>query len=121
MGERQRLGRLGEDLACASLARRGYVIVERNWRCPRGEIDIVARDGECWVFVEVKTRRGRGAGLPEDGLTRRKGERLAELAEMYLHQHALGQVGWRIDLVAIELGPRDQVERLSVVPCVAVD
>ena len=121
MGERQRVGRLGEQLACASLARRGYDIVERNWRCPQGEIDIVARDGECWVFVEVKTRRGREAGLPEDGLTRQKAGRLAELAQVYLHEHALGQVDWRIDLVAIELDGRDRVKRLSVVPCVVMD
>ena len=121
MSDRQRVGRLGEDLACASLARRGYGIVERNWRCSRGEIDIVARDGECWVFIEVKTRRGRGSGLPEDGLTRRKGERLAELAQIYLGERALVLVDWRIDLVAIELDAGDRVARLNVVPCAVAD
>jgi len=121
LSDRQGVGRLGEDLACASLTRRGYEIVERNWRCPRGEIDIVARDGECWVFVEVKTRRGHSAGLPEEGLTRRKAERLTELAQVYLHEHALGPVDWRIDLVGIQLDRQGRVERLNVVPCVVTD
>ena len=121
MGHRQRIGRIGEQLACAALARRGYHIVERNWRCPQGEIDIVARDGQCWVFVEVKTRRGRGAGLPEDGFTRRKAERLTELAQIYLYEHALGQVDWRIDLVAVELDPWGRVSRLDVLPCAVAD
>ena len=121
MTDRQGVGRLGEQLACASLSERGYDIVERNWRCARGEIDIVARDGQCWVFAEVKTRRGRGAGLPEDGLTRRKAERLTELAQIYLHEHALGQVDWRIDLVAIELDRQGRVRRLTVVPCAVTE
>ena len=118
MGVGKKVGKLGEQLACESLARRGYEIVERNWRCSRGEIDIVARDGDCWVFVEVKTRRGRGAGLPEDGFTRRKAERLTELAQIYLFERALGQVDWRIDLAAVELDAQGRVRRLTVVPCV---
>lgn len=118
---RQETGRLGESLACDALAKRGYGIVERNWRCASGEIDIVARDGACWVFVEVKTRRGHAAGLPEDGLTERKAERLAELGQIYLGEHDLGNVDWRIDLVAIELDARDGVRRLNLVTGVGGD
>jgi putative endonuclease len=119
LSDTRKTGILGEQLASDSLARRGYEIVERGWRCPLGEVDIVARDGACWVFVEVKTRRGRGAGLPEEALTPRKAERLTELAQTYLSAHALGEVDWRIDLVAIELDVCGGVKRLDVVPCVA--
>jgi len=121
MPERRETGLLGEQLACDSLAQRGYQIVERGWRCSLGEVDVVARDGPCWVFVEVKTRRGRGAGLAEEALTRRKIQRLAELAQTYLAERALGEVDWRIDLVAIELDPLDRVRRLSVIPAMSVE
>jgi len=94
---------LGEDLACRYLADQGYRIVERNWRCRAGEIDVVAQDGECWVFVEVKTRRGRGVENPEEAVSRRKAARLTDLAATWLCDHDLANVDWRIDLVAIEL------------------
>ena len=115
-GSRQRLGAIGEELACEALARRGYEIVARNWRCARGEIDLIARDGTCWVFVEVKTRRGRRTEPPEDALSNRRAQRLVELAEVYLGEHASADVSWRIELVAVELGPHDVVQRLRVVP-----
>jgi len=119
--DRKQTGSFGEALACDALARRGYELVERNWRCARGEIDIVARDGECWVFVEVKTRRGHAAELPEEGLTEGKAARLSELAQIYLMEHDLPDVDWRIDLVAVELSSRDEVRRLNVIPGVGVD
>lgn len=97
------------------------MIVERGWRTAQGEIDIVARDGDCWVFVEVKTRRGHTAGLPEEALTPRKAARLVELAQAYLAEHALSDVDWRLDLVAIELDAEGGVERLDVLPCVVMD
>ncbi|HHX42898.1 MAG TPA: YraN family protein [Chloroflexi bacterium] len=118
---RRTTGIQGEQLACEHLVARGYEIVDRNWRCARGEIDIVARDGACWAFVEVKTRRGRGAGLPEDAITPRKLARLVELAQIYQTEHALDSVSWRIDVVAIELGPQDAVRRLQLVPGIGLD
>jgi len=63
MAYRQTLGRRGEDLACALLEEQGYEIVARNWRCRRGEIDVVARDAACWVFVEVKPGAGMGPAI----------------------------------------------------------
>jgi putative endonuclease len=114
-------GQLGEQLACEALQRRGYEIVAQGWHCPRGEVDIVARDGECWVFVEVKTRRGRRAGLPEDGLTRRKIARVTEIAQVYLSDHVLVNVNWRVDFVAVELDSQDRVLRLQVVPGILLD
>jgi len=121
LSDTRRIGQLGEDLATTAIERRGYEIVERNWRCKTGEIDIVARDGECWVFVEVKTRRGHRSGLPEEALTPRKAERLIVLAETYLGEHELDRVDWRIDLVAIELGRDDRVMRVNLVPSVGVN
>jgi putative endonuclease len=121
MNTRRGTGLLGERLAAEALMRRGYEIVERGWRCPGGEVDIVARDGECWVFVEVKTRHGRAAGLPDEALTPRKAERLTQLAQTYLGEHSLGMVDWRLDLVAIELDAHDGVQRLEIVPRVGID
>lgn len=121
MAQHVKTGILGEQLACDHLASHGYEIVARNWRCPRGEIDIVARDGACWAFVEVKTRRGRGAGLPEDAITRSKLARLVELGQIYQAENALGEVDWRIDLVAVELSPRGDVQRLQLVPGIGLD
>ncbi len=115
-----RTGRLGEDQACRALRARGYEIVERNWRCPYGEIDIVARDGACWAFVEVKTRHGSRFSLPEEGMTEQKVARLVELAQIYIAEKALEDVDWRIDLVAIELDRRDRVRRLNIIPGVAL-
>jgi putative endonuclease len=126
---RTRTGRLGEEIACDVLGKRGYRIVERNWRgahqasggAIRGEIDIVARDGEWWVFAEVKTRRGRSVGLPEEAMTQRKVKRVAALAQTYLALHNLGDVDWRIDLVAIELNRDDAVTGVRVIPSVGLE
>ena len=112
---RRTTGIQGEDQACLELVRRGYKIIERRWHCAHGEIDIVAQDGPCWAFVEVKTRHGQRAGLPEEALDRRKWTRIAELAEIYLSEHELTEVDWRIDLVAIELTPEHQIKRVNVV------
>ena len=97
-------GQVGEDIACRVLSRRGYEIIERNWRCRAGEIDIVARDGACWAFIEVKTRHKQAPELAEEALTQRKAQRLMLLAQTYLNEARLENVDWRIDLMAIELG-----------------
>jgi putative endonuclease len=116
-GPRQRLGRIGEDLAAERLAGEGWEIVARNWRTRRGEVDIVARDGEWLVFVEVRARRGQPgrdpvAGRPEESVTAKKQLQLARMAEEYLF--AMRWRGpWRADVVAIELDARDQVLRYA--------
>ena len=119
------VGDLGENLACAVLRQRGYEVIERNWRPrlrdTRGEIDIVARDGDCWVFVEVKTRRGRRTGLPEEAMTSHKLAVVTELARDYLYERSLGEVTWRIDLVAVELDARKVVQRIELVPALALE
>ncbi len=103
MAYRQALGRHGEDLACAYLLEQGYEILARNWRCPRGEIDIVAREGDCLAFVEVKTRRGHRLQYPEDAMTSAKQRRVSELGRWYLAESGVSDVDWRVDLLAIEL------------------
>ncbi len=99
---RKKLGAWGESVAAHHLQAKGYQIVERNWRCRHGEIDLVARAGTEWVFVEVKTRRGREMGSPEEALTAYKSKKLIQLAQIYLSDHDL-DVDWRIDLIAVEL------------------
>jgi len=102
-GARKKLGAWGEKVAALHLEGKGYEIVARNWHCARGEIDLVARAGEVLVFVEVKTRRGRAMGTPEEGVTWHKSQKLLELSQHYLLEHDLDDVEWRIDLVAVEL------------------
>jgi len=117
---RQRLGAWGETLAERALVARGYTILARNWRCAHGEIDLVAKDGACYAFVEVKTRRGHAVQQPEEALTPAKARRLAELGEVYLAEQGLEDVAWRIDLVAIELDARGGVARLEIISGVGV-
>ncbi len=96
------LGQWGEYVAALHLEAKGLRIIEKNWRSPVGEIDIVARDSEEYVFVEVKTRRGRAMGTPEEGLTEKKARKLIELGQRYLLDHDIDP-DWRVDLVAVEL------------------
>ncbi|MCX6033185.1 MAG: YraN family protein [Chloroflexi bacterium] len=115
---RQNLGRRGEEIAAAYLARLGYVIVTRNWRTRTGELDIVARDGEWLVIVEVRARRSAGGstapilGRPEDSVTPRKQARLAALAEAYLFERPWDGP-WRVDVIALELRGDGSVARLN--------
>jgi putative endonuclease len=113
---RRRLGQWGENVAALHLESAGYALIERNWRCRGGEIDLVARDGETVVFVEVKTRRGRDFGAPEEALTPRKARKLMTLGEQYVVDHDLVDVDWRIDLVAIELDERGRLLRCDHIP-----
>lgn len=114
--KRVRLGQRGEELAVDELIRRGYEIVSRNWYCQIGEVDIVARQGETWTFFEVRTRRGRAFGTPEESVTRGKMERMADVAQMYLSSHGLNvhEVDWRIGVVAVEMDEAGYVLRLDV-------
>ncbi len=106
------LGDLGERLAAQALEKAGLRLVARNWRCPLGEIDIVVSEGEVLVVVEVKTRRGREAGTPEQGVDEAKRRKLCALAQAYIDA-----TGWagdvRIDVVGVELDRAGHVLRLS--------
>jgi putative endonuclease len=107
-------GRWGETLATQALESHGYEIIQRNWRAATGEIDIVAREDDMWVFVEVKTRSSTGFETPEEALTRAKQRKLYDLGLLYLAEHDIGDVGWRVDLVAITLGRGGKVRRLAI-------
>ena len=112
---RKKLGAWGEDVAALQLEADGFTLIDRNWRCRHGEIDIVAQKGELVAFVEVKTRKGRGMGAPEEALTQRKGKKLIQLAQLYVAQHEL-DVDWRIDLVAVELDKSGKLLRCEHIP-----
>ena len=115
MDRRRALGKLGEALAARELERRGYRIVERNWRCPVGELDIVAEKAGARVFVEVRARRGDRFGTPEESITPIKRAKLLEVAQTYLDEHAEQDREWRIDVVAVELSPRGELLRIDVI------
>ena len=110
--DRRGLGRRGEDLAARHLAAKGYEIIDRNWRCESGELDLVARDEDDLVFVEVRTRRGQALGSPEESITPAKQARLIDLAQAYV-QTRDWQGSWRLDVVAIEMDRRGRLLRLD--------
>jgi putative endonuclease len=97
----QQLGRYGEDVAVRHLQECGLVVLERNWRCDIGEIDIVAREGSVLVVCEVKTRRGLGYGAPVEAVTGRKLRRMRRLAVRWLDEHQSHVPEIRFDIVGI--------------------
>ncbi len=111
---RQGLGRTGERLAADALMSKGYHILERNFRCRHGEIDLVAEDEHDLIFVEVKARRGTSFGLPEDALTYFKRRKLLELASYYLDLHDCADRSWRIDVVAVQFGSGGKLEEIRI-------
>jgi len=113
---RKALGRWGESLAAEHLQAKGYEILARNWRTARGEIDLIARAGQLFVFVEVKTRRGRSTGTPEEGMTVHKARQLFNLAQAYFYEQDIEDADWRIDLVAVELDQHGRLLRCEHIP-----
>ncbi|MGI8422627.1 MAG: YraN family protein [Chloroflexota bacterium] len=96
-------GDFGEDLAAHYLQQAGLTVLDRNFRCQAGEIDLIAQDQTELVFVEVRTRSGSAFGTPEDSVTARKRRKMAECALSYLAEHQARGRPWRVDLVAVEL------------------
>ena len=111
---RQGLGRTGERLAAETLMSKGYRILERNFRCRQGEIDLVSEHEEDIIFVEVKARRGVSFGLPEDALTMRKRRKLVEVASYYLDLHTCSDRSWRIDVVAVQFSSSGKLEEIRI-------
>jgi putative endonuclease len=106
---RKLLGRTGEDLAAKHLEGRGYIILDRNYRAPHGEIDLIALDNGTVVFVEVKTRATGAYGAPELAVDLRKQGHLVRAALGYLKHKKLHQMPCRFDVVAIS-GASGRVE-----------
>ncbi len=98
---RKKVGDEGESFAEKYLRKRGYKILERNYRTPIGEIDIVAKDGEYTVFIEVKTRQSLQYGAPIDAVDRRKRERIRRLALLYLKHKKIDDSPVRFDVVGL--------------------
>ncbi|HET6739985.1 MAG TPA: YraN family protein [Kribbella sp.] len=95
------VGQYGEDLAARYLTSNGFSVLERNWRCELGEIDIVAREDDTLVICEVKTRRGLNYGTPLEAITYKKLTTLRRLAGRWLQTHQVRAAAIRIDVVAI--------------------
>ncbi len=97
------------------LKKKGYKIIDTNFRCREGEIDIISREKDCLVFVEVRTKSGDSFGTPEESITFSKREKLIASALTYMSEgHGLPE-SWRIDFVAVELDPNGKVKRIELI------
>ncbi|WNM23427.1 YraN family protein [Demequina capsici] len=103
MAAKDAVGRYGEDVAARRLEELGWRMLDRNWRCARGELDIVAVDGASLVVVEVKTRRGSAMGSPLEAVTPRKLSKLRTLTAAWLAAHEGRWSEVRIDVIAVTL------------------
>ena len=108
------VGRTGEDAAVQYLLQRGYYILERNYRCRFGEIDLVARDGDTLTFIEVKTRRSRTFGPAAAAVTHTKQRHLIKASQMYMVQHGKRDDLCRFDVVTIDMdGQESRIELIK--------
>lgn len=103
------LGAFGERVAARYLVRRGMALIERNWRCRAGEIDLVLRDGRVLVICEVKTRRGVGCGHPLEAVTGAKAARLHDLAALWQEERQVRPAQVRLDAVGVLIGTGGRV------------
>ena len=110
---RLNVAKIGESLALKHLKARGYRILAQNYRARRGEIDLIARDGEFTVFVEVKTRRSLKFGLPQAAVTLQKQRQISKVALAYLQAQNLMDAPCRFDVIAIHLSPQLELLRLE--------
>ena len=109
----RRFGDFGERVAASHLEAKGYAILERNWSVREGEIDLIASKGQDLVFVEVRSRRGRNFGTPEESITGRKAAHVRAAAAAYVQQHPDSPPYQRIDAVVIELDAKGRVLRVE--------
>ena len=113
--KRQDTGNLGERLAAGFLEKQGYLILRKNYRCPEGEVDIVAQQRDCLVFVEVRTKRSTEFGSPEESITPAKMDKLRRVAAHYRQTQGDVPDSWRIDFVAVELDRQNRPRRIEVI------
>jgi len=113
--KRRNTGILGEKLAKDFLKKRGYHILETNYRCPEGEIDIVAKHKDSLAFIEVRTKRSLAFGSPEESITPAKKERMRATAAYYWQTHDNLPPFWRIDVVVVELNQKGQPSRIELI------
>lgn len=113
--KRRDTGILGEKLARDFLKKQGYRILETNYRCPIGEIDIVAKHKDSLVFIEVRTKTSLEFGSPEESITPAKKERMRDTALHYQQTHDNLPLSWRIDVVAVELNRNGELSRIELI------
>ena len=112
---RQEVGKLGEESARKFLKKRDYRILETNFRCREGEIDIIAQQGDYLVFIEVRTKSNLDFGTPEESVTSRKKQKLIASALTYTSTHQNLPSSWRIDIVAIEVSDNGNIKRIEII------
>jgi putative endonuclease len=111
---RKQLGKLGEELAVQHLQAAGYRILERNWRCASGEIDIISESGETLVFTEVRTRRATGTfGTAAESIQARKQRKVREIATVYVHRNYSRMPRMRFDAVAVQMNEDGTLQSLQ--------
>ena len=105
------LGKRGEELALKKVRRLGYKCIAQNYRCALGEIDLIAKDGDCLVFIEIKTRKGKSLGYAKEAVNERKKRQLTKAALAYMKAKDCVNVKSRFDVVAINLSEgKEQIE-----------
>lgn len=105
MYNRQEIGKIGEDKACELLLKEGYKIIERNFRCKLGEVDIIAQDkNNDLVFIEVKTRRSFRYGIPCEAINKTKKIHIYKVAKFYILKNKISNKNIRFDAIEIKLG-----------------
>lgn len=108
------VGNWGEDIATKFLQDKAYKIVQRNYRWARGEIDIIARQDDVLVFVEVKTARGDAFGPPENWVDQHKQQQIGRVAEKYLQDNEIDGMDCRFDVIGIEVrGAKHQIRHIE--------
>ena len=113
--KRKDTGILGEKLARDFLKKQGYRILETNYRCSQGEIDIVAKHKDSLVFIEVRTKTSLEFGSPEESITPAKKERMKATALHYHQTHNNLPLLWRVDVVAVELNQKGRLSRIELI------
>ena len=103
MSYKKQTGKIGEDLACIYLENKGYKIIERNFLCRQGEIDIIAQDKNEKVFIEVKTRTNTNYGYPVDAVTNKKQKHMVKATEYYIYKNFIKDEYIRLDVIEVYL------------------
>lgn len=101
MNQKQQLGKQGEDFATQYLKQNNYEIIERNFECKQGEIDIIAKDKDEYVFIEVKTRQNFNYGIPSEAVDERKQKHIWNATQYYIYSHNLENKYIRIDVIEV--------------------
>jgi len=112
----RRIGRQAEEYAVMYLQEKGWRIIDRNWTCSEGELDIIAELGEELVFVEVKGRRSERYGGPESAVHERKRQHLRDAAWRYVLEHELEETLWRIDVIAVRMNQDGSLRQIDHYP-----